>query len=154
LFNLKDTGDIYVLRGDISMVFRDHILATSSDGIPVEISFLPGATHDSNALHELPFYLPKGSEIYADGAYTDYTIEDDLREMDGIKLSPVRKKNSKRWDEPPIRWYKKYVRKRIETVFSEISNFFPKKIHAVTFDGFLLKLLLFVFGFTLNKAFC
>lgn len=132
---------------------RVHILATS-DRIPVEITFFAGATHDSKALYELPFYLPEGSEIYADAVYTDYTIEDDLMEMDKIKLSPMRKKNSKRWDEPPIRWYKKYIRKRIETIFSEISNFFPKKIHAVTFDGFLLKVILFVFGFTLNKAFC
>lgn len=132
---------------------RVHILATSN-GIPVEIAFFPGSAHDSNALHELPFYLPEGSEIYSDSAYTNYTIEDDLREVDKIKLSPMRKENSKRWDEPPIRWYKQYIRKKIETVFSEISNFFPKKIHAVTFDGFLLKVLFFIIGFTLNKAFC
>src|SRR3989304_3747164 len=44
---------------------RVHILATS-DRIPVEITFFAGATHDSKALYELPFYLPEGSEIYAD----------------------------------------------------------------------------------------
>jgi hypothetical protein len=132
---------------------RVHVLATS-DGIPVEIVFMPGAPHDSNALYELPFYLPERSEIYTDSAYTNYDIEDDLQQADGIILSPIRKKNSSRWDEPPVRWYKKYIRKRIETVFSEISNYFPKKIHAVTFNGFLLKILLFVLGFTMDKAFC
>lgn len=132
---------------------RVHVLATS-DGIPVEILFMPGAPHDSNALYELPFYLPERSEIYTDSAYTNYDVEDDFQQIDGIILSPMRKKNSNRWDEPPVRWYKKYIRKRIETVFSEISNFFPKKIHAVTFNGFLLKILLFVLGFTMDKAFC
>lgn len=132
---------------------RLHILATS-DGIPVEFVFFPGAPHDSNALYELPFDLPEGSEIYADSAYTNYQIEDDLKDSDGIILSPARKKNSKRWDEPHVRLYKQYARKRIETVFSEITALFPKKIHAVTFEGFLLKVVLFVLGHTLDKAFC
>jgi hypothetical protein len=132
---------------------RLHILATS-DGIPVEMVFFPGAPHDSIALCELPFHLPKRSEIYADSAYTDYSIEDYLQEIDNITLSPHRKKNSLRWDEIPIRWYKGYTRKRIETVFSGITNFFPKHIHAVTLDGFLLKILFFVFGYTLDKTFC
>jgi len=132
---------------------RLHILATS-DGIPVEMVFIPGAPHDSIALHELPFHLPRKSEIYADSAYTDYSVEDHLKETDTIILSPQRKKNSLRWDEIPIRWYKDYTRKRIETVFSEITNFFPKHIHAVTIDGFLLKVLFFVFGYTLSKTFC
>jgi hypothetical protein len=132
---------------------RLHILATS-DGIPVEMVFFPGAPHDSNALFELPFHLPKGSEIYSDSAYTNYSIEDYLQQIDAITLSPQRKKNSLRWDEPPIRWYKDYTRKRIETVFSQITNFFPKHIHAVTLDGFLLKVILFVFGYTISTAFC
>ena len=109
-----------------------HILATSN-GIPVEMVFFPGSSHDSNALYELPFHLPEGSSIYPDSAYTDYSIEDDLKEIDNLILSPLRKKNSKRYDEPPIMWYKKYIRKRIETVFSEISKMFLKSIHAVTF---------------------
>lgn len=132
---------------------RLHILATS-DGIPVEFVLFPGAPHDSNALYEFPFDLPKGSEIYPDSAYTNYQIEDALKEYDNIILSPMRKKNSKRWDEPHIRQYKRHTRKRIETVFSELTGLFPKKIHAVTFEGFLLKIVLFVLGYTLNKAFC
>ncbi|HEX3033537.1 MAG TPA: IS982 family transposase, partial [Thermodesulfobacteriota bacterium] len=40
------------------------------------------------------------------------------------------------------------------TVFSQITNLFPKKIHAVTFEGFLIKIFLFVLGFTMDKAFC
>jgi hypothetical protein len=41
----------------------------------------------------------------------------------------------------------------IETVFSGITRVFPKSMHAVTFDGFLLKLSAFIFAFTLKTAF-
>jgi hypothetical protein len=42
-------------------------------------------------------------------------------------------------------------RKRIETTFSQISSMFPKLIHAVTTDGFLMKVILFIFVFTINE---
>lgn len=41
------------------------------------------------------------------------------------------------------------MRKRIESAFSEISNLLPKKIHAVTEFGFLLKLVIFIFGYAI-----
>jgi len=44
-------------------------------------------------------------------------------------------------------------RKRIETTFSQISSMFPKRIHAVTPDGFLMKVVLFIFVFTINEKF-
>jgi hypothetical protein len=46
------------------------------------------------------------SEIYGDSAYTDYTIEDDLKDGDLIELMIQRKSNSKRPDEPWIRFLK------------------------------------------------
>jgi len=39
------------------------------------------------------------------------------------------------------------MRKRIETTISEIVEMTPHSIHAVTKDGFLLKILLFVLAF-------
>jgi len=36
--------------------------------------------------------------LYADRGYTDYEAEDLLREFEGIKLMPIRKKNSKRFN--------------------------------------------------------
>jgi hypothetical protein len=45
------------------------------------------------------------------------------------------------------------MRKRIETVFSQITAMFPEHIHAVTLDGFLLKVSMFVIAFALDKAF-
>jgi hypothetical protein len=65
-----------------------------------------------------------------------------VNECDEIKLLIDRKKNSIRKDTPAQAFIKKYWRKRIETTFSKITAFFPRSIHAVTPQGFLLKLLL------------
>ncbi len=91
------------------------------------------------------------SKIYGDSAYTDYTIEDDIKQIDLIELMIQRKSNSKRPDEPWIRFLKLQMRKGIETTFSMLKGLLLKKIHAVTFKGFLLKILMFIIGFTFNK---
>jgi hypothetical protein len=124
---------------------------TTEKGIPVEFSFVPGSESDVQALKRLPLSVAPESNIYGDSAYTDYTIEEDARLGDEINLMIQRKSNSKRKDEPWIRFLKEYSRKRIETSFSEIKNLFLRKIHAVTFKGFLLKILMFIVAFTFNK---
>ncbi|MDF5734093.1 MAG: IS982 family transposase [Rhizonema sp. PD38] len=128
-------------------------LLTTKSGIPVEFVFLPGSASDVRALNALPLNLPPGSEVYTDAAYTDYTAEDDLKESDKISLKVMRKKNSKRQDEPWNQYIKQHLRHYIETVFSSITRVFPKSIHAVTYQGFLLKLEAFIFAFTLRQAF-
>lgn len=130
--------------------FHVHVMVTS-DGIPVEYTFLPGSFHDSAALKQLPFDLPESSTVYADAGYTNYVIEDLLLENDRINLLTARKSNSKRKREPYSDYIINTMRKRVETTFSEISALFPKKIHAVTDHGFVLKVILFLFSFTLNK---
>lgn len=123
----------------------------NSAGIPVEFGFVPGCESDVQALKKLPLAVAAESRIYGDSAYTDYQAEDDLREADLIELMIQRKSNSKRPDEPWIRFIKEHMRKGIETSFSEIKALFLRKIHAVTFKGFLLKLVMFILAFTLNK---
>lgn len=124
---------------------------TTAQGIPVEFCFVPGCESDVQALKKLPLAVAAESKIYGDAAYTDYTIEDDMKEAEGIELRIARKSNAKRKDEPCIRFLKEQMRKGIETTFSEIKALFLRTIHAVTFKGFLLKLILFLFAFTLNK---
>ncbi|MFH7029470.1 MAG: IS982 family transposase [Heteroscytonema crispum UTEX LB 1556] len=128
-------------------------LLTTFSGIPVEFVFMPGSAFDIRGLNALPLNLPPGSEIYSDSAYTDYTVEDDLETISQISLKVMRKKNSKRQDEPWNQYIKQCTRHYIETVFSAITCVFPKSIHAVTYEGFLLKLEAFIFAFTLQQAF-
>ncbi|PSB15749.1 IS982 family transposase [Phormidesmis priestleyi ULC007] len=131
---------------------RVQLLATA-DGIPVEFAFLPGEANDVRGLNALPLSLPANSEIYADAAYTDYKIEDALRDTEAVTLQVARKRNSKRPDSPALAYIKQTTRHFIETVFSGIPVQFPKAIHAVTMDGFLLKVSTFIVAFTLKAAF-
>ena len=63
-----------------------------------------------------------------------------------------RKSNSKRIDTLEQKKEKLKMRKRVETTISDIKKLFPRTIHAVTLDGFLIKLTLFVFGLQLSKS--
>ena len=130
--------------------FNVHVLVTTN-GIPVEYTFLPGSKHDSEALKQMPFDLSAGSRVYADSGYTNYGIEDMLLDSENIELLVARKSNSKRKRESHMEYTIETVRKRVETTFSEISTLLPKKIHAVTSYGFILKVIMFLFSFTLNK---
>ncbi len=127
-----------------------QVLSTAQ-GIPVEFCFVPGCESDVQGLKKLSLAVAAESKIYGDAAYTDYTIEDDMKETDGIELMIQRRSNAKRKDEPWMSFLKEQMRKRIETTFSEIKALFLRTIHAVTFKGFLLKLVLFILAFTLNK---
>lgn len=132
--------------------YRVHVL-TTADGLPVELAFLPGAASDTRGLGVVPLELAPGSEVFLDAGYTDYLAEDDVARADQIKLSPLRKSNSQRRDPPPEYWFKQMTRRVVETVFSQLTSWFPKRIHAVTADGLLLKAVAFIFAFTLHKAF-
>lgn len=121
------------------------------DGIPVEFCLVPGSEHDSQALGKLPFDVAPESCIYMDAGYTDYLSEDDLFEAELVYAKVQRKANSKRKDEPYVNFLKQYMRKQIETDFSKIKAKMLRSIHAVTEEGFLLKVALFVIAFTFDK---
>jgi hypothetical protein len=131
---------------------RVQVLATV-DGIPVEYVLMPGEAADIQGLAELPLSLPANSEGALDSAYTEYLWEDFVKESDRVNLLVARKSNSKRRDVPALHNYKLWLRRRIETVFGEITKLFPKKIHATNFAGFLLKISLFLFAYQIDKAF-
>ena len=126
-----------------------HLMVTS-DGQPVECFLTPGGFGDVDALKYYAYELPDGSIIYADKAYNDYEIEDLLKEIDHIQLLPMRKKNSKRALPPYVSFVQSYYRKRVETAGSLIEQLLPKSIHAVTPQGFELKVALFVIASSLN----
>lgn len=125
---------------------------TNQQGVPVEFGFVPGSEADVNGLKKLPLAVAPESNIFADAAYTDYSLEDVMGETESVRLLVQRKSNSKRRDEPYMAYLKEQMRKGIETTFSGIKAMFLRKLHAVTFKGFLMKIVLFIMAYTLNKT--
>ena len=121
---------------------RIYLLVTGT-GEPVEVFLAPGADADVRALHRFAFDLPAGSTVYADSAFTEYAVEDVMKAA-GILLQPLRKKNSKRPVPPYVAYLQARGRKMVETTGSLIQRLLPKSIHAVTSQGFELKVMLFV----------
>jgi hypothetical protein len=128
-----------------------HLMVTQA-GQPVELMLSPGSFFDGSGLYAFDFDLPEGSLIVGDKAYNNYAIED-LLEPAGIRLSPFRKKNSKRPVPPWVGYLQFHYRKMIETTGSLISNLLPKKIHATSSIGFELKIILFVLACSFNYLF-
>jgi len=128
--------------------FKVHVVVTAK-GIPVEYTFTAASAHDMEGLKQMPLALGAPSTLFADSAYTDYTVEDMLAD-DGIRLMAARKKNAKRKHEPWVEYIIACRRKRVETSFSDIKKYFPAAIHAVTDKGFLIKLITFIFAYSLN----
>lgn len=126
-------------------------LLTTGSGIPVAFCFTPGKQADIKLLEKIVSGLPPEASVYGDSAYTDYKMEDDLLANKLISLKIQRKSNSKRKDTNLQVQEKLRMRKRVETTISDIKKMFPRTIHAVTLNGFLIKLILFVFGLQINK---
>jgi len=126
-----------------------HLLVTEK-GQPVEFFLTPGSYSDGGGLRRFEFDLPSGSTVYADKAFTNYLIEDLLEEACDIHLSPFHKKNSLRPVPPWVHYLQHIYRKMIETAGSLINGLFPKCIHAVTANGFELKVGLFLLAYSFN----
>lgn len=126
---------------------------TTVENLPVEFAILPGSCADLQGSAELPLSFPAKVQIAADSVYTKYNWEDYLLETEQIKFLVSRKKNSKRGESEAAKNYKSWLRHRIETTLGEIEKLFPKKIHATTLSGFILKIGLFLLAFQIDKAF-
>jgi hypothetical protein len=125
-----------------------HLMVTEQ-GQPVEFFLTPGSTSDTTAYRYYDFDLEPQAWITADKAYTDYDVEDVINES-GMRMRPLRKKNSKRPFEPWVFYLQSTYRKIVETTGSMIERLLPKSIHSVTAQGFELKVGLFVLATSLN----
>ena len=67
-----------------------------------------------------------------------------------LHLLPMRKSNSKRPAPPWLCYLQARYRNIIETTGSLLERLLPKSIHAVTPEGFELKLVLFVLALSIN----
>lgn len=124
---------------------RVHML-TTKNGHPIEFTIEPGSRSDIKVAKEFKFEIQKKSTVHADKGYTDYAFEDYLDLQKNINFAAIRKKNSRR----KSRGVCKKTRKIIETAFSLITMNFPKKIHAVTAQGFELKVVMFIFAYAMG----
>jgi hypothetical protein len=123
---------------------------TCRDGCPLRVILCPGREHDSVPFRFMKRNLPQGSEIYSDSAYLDYEHQDMLEEVEKIRLIAEPKSNTLR----PIALHDfvnlKHIRKFIEGSFGVISRLLPRKIHAVTPEGFEIKILGFIVAAATN----
>lgn len=118
----------------------------STNGIPIYFEYQPGSIHDLTAFKEMNMEAIEGGVLYADSAYTDYSLEEQLSEQ-GLILMVQRASNSHRpWPEKVSRLISK-KRKTIENSFSRIMRLFPRRIHAVRLSGVILKMTLFFIAF-------
>lgn len=130
---------------------KAHILMTPTYH-PIEWVLTPGCENDVKAFRRFPLNLPEESTIYADAAYTDYEIEDLLIETQKTHLLAQRKSNSRRQRPGWLEFFITIMRKKVETGFSMLTNLFPKSIHAVTNQGFMLKCASFITAFSCWRA--
>jgi hypothetical protein len=128
-------------------------LLVSENGVPIQFHFVPGKTADVKGLERLIEGLPPEASIYGDSAYTNYKIEDSIKAEKALLLRIQRKGNTKRPDNAQQTEEKLKMRKRVETTISDIKKLFPRTIHAVTLNGFLIKLICFICVEQLNHFF-
>ena len=93
------------------------------------------------------------STIYGDRAYNNYEFEDFLKEEVEINLIVERRVHTKGPLAKELNYIRNRMRKRIETVFSEITRLFPRSINAVTSQGFEIKIFSFILAYTFGLFF-
>lgn len=125
-----------------------HLVVTAA-GQPVDFTLTPGSVHDMPGFRCLLLDLPEGSILYADKGYTDYEMEDLLKEVASVELIAARKSNSKRPHLAYVGYLCQVIRKRVETTFSQITERFSRHIHAVTARGFELKVFLAILAYSI-----
>lgn len=127
-----------------------HVIATFK-GQPKEFAISHGSMHDLTALQKMYLgTLPRGSTMFGDKAYTSKQLERKLLASKDILLVAERRANSKRGQSLIYFRYGKKIRKRIETAFSEMISWLPRRIHAVTDKGFVLKLMMLITVFSMS----
>lgn len=123
-------------------------LLVDEGGNPIELAIYAGGYSEHSALHRLDFDLPAGSIVWQDSGFTDYGWEDFYQHEEGIQFATQRKKNAHRHDTWQEQIAKKYHRRVVENAFSQITARFPKKIHAVTIQGFQLKVFAVILAYS------
>ena len=136
---------------------KPHLLVDDGKFVH-EVNLTPGSWHDLTSLLLLPLDLPEGAELYLDRGYESHLyaafplgkhLEDLLREAQGVVPMVIRRRNSRRYV-PWLQYLAIVGRRVVETVGSRLHALFPRRIHAVTQEGFIIKVLSFVLAHNLS----
>lgn len=127
-------------------------MVTTSNGVPVDYIITSGNVHDSKAFKSMELNLPQESILLGDSAYGDASYQQTLWDELAIVLKTPSKSNSKKKKDDTSEKIINAGRKRIESMFSSLKGLFPRKIHATTFNGFLLKIEYFILTFQLHNS--
>jgi len=108
-----------------------------------------GSWHDLTGLYGMALDIPCGCALMMDCGYTDDVAADLLREAEGLEGYPVRWQTSGRY--AGCRQDLAVVKRCfVERVGLCLHSVLPRCVHAVTMDGFMLKLMCFVYAHNFN----
>lgn len=115
-------------------------LVISKIGIPISLGLTPANSHDVHFLNHIDASKMADSELIADKGYLSLGHQTSLFENDRIRLITPLRANMKRretlWN-PSYR----YIRKRIETLFSQLCDqLYLKRNYAKTLDGLFARM--------------
>jgi hypothetical protein len=95
-------------------------------------------------LHDLSSPSPEGAGLHMDRGYESHLCEDLLREAQGIVPMVIRRYV------PWLQYLAIVGRRVVETAGGMLHAMFPRRIHAVTQEGFAIKVLSFVLAHNLK----
>jgi hypothetical protein len=122
---------------------KPHLLVDDGKFIH-EVNLGPSSLHDLSSPLLLPLDLPEGAELHMDRGYGSHLCEDLLREAQGIVPMVIRRYV------PWLQYLAIVGRRVVETVGGMLHAMFPRRIHAVTQEGFVIKVLSFVLAHNLK----
>ena len=130
--------------------FKVHLLVTSA-GEPVEFFLSEGSLHDIEGLRRLLLDLPQGANVWGDKAYHDHNEQWLLQDAASIRSVALKRRNARQGLPPCWVYLTQIGQQQVETAFSLRNRTLPKHLHAVSSQGFLLKLQTAVIAYAFDR---
>lgn len=128
--------------------WRLHWLCDAS-GFPIAFDIVPAVWHELNTLQNLIADLPPGASVYGDGAYVS-AHHQLLARLAGIRIIPQTHPAMYYQISPAQRKRLTKLRSRIEAQHSVLEKMGVQRLHAVTQQGFGIKVYVSLLTLALN----
>jgi hypothetical protein len=127
--------------------YKVHALITL-EGFITDFEITPASTDDREGLRDI-MDSKSGITVFADKGYVGETLCEDMKNQ-GIELLPLKRDNSKNNWSAPVRQLIFRFRRRVETVFSQLSEQLNiERVRAKSFRGLCTRLLNKVLAYNL-----